>query len=96
MIRKYKVKRDAVDYYSITEYELNNGRWELLGGTGGQWPYLNHKANISDPHKPLRKDGQSYTFFACVWDYINPALIGKGWYNSQGEEIPDKPYFLAF
>jgi len=97
MIQKFTVKRHAIDFYSICIQELVDGRWEHIGGPSGQWPEydITPQAQKRNPRKELRKDGQSYTFYACVYSFAHPAHIGKGWVNSQDEEQPD-PHHILF
>lgn len=97
-IRRYTVKRITVDYYSITEEELietrKGTRWEFIAGYGNPYPSdLPEQAQPKNPRRSIRKDGQSYYFYACVYSFPHPAFMGKGWVDAQGDEIPDKPYF---
>ena len=65
-------------------------KWDWICSSGGQWaeqdiPQQAQQAWKRSPRTPLRKDGQSYTFYACVYWFPEPRLMGK-WkdYTSAG------------
>ena len=74
-LNRYTVKRHRVDFYSIYEDRYVAGKWQPSGSWASCWPEsdLPKMAQKRNPKKALRKDGQSYTFYACVWHYPNPA-----------------------
>ena len=83
------VKRVHVDYYTVNTEELINGKWELFASHGA--PFM---CDLPEPlqkrmgHKitTMRKDGESYKVLYCETHFPNPKYIGRGWYNSQGED----------
>lgn len=91
MLKKLVLTKVAEDYYSLSEYEYNGRQWELVGGYGEPRFYdLPDYIQKRHPRRAIRKVGDSYTFYACQCTFPHPAYMGKGWINSQGEELPDR------
>lgn len=61
-------------------------RWQCVESISIDYPW-EVPAHIQK-RDPLKKG--TYQFYTVKSDgFIYPALIGKGWFNSQGEEKPD-------
>lgn len=83
MINRYTVKRIAVDYYTIDQHELmvtpKGIKWDFVSSIGDNWPeyHLPEQAQARNPRQLLKKDGEKYTFYACVYYFPEPRLMGK-------------------
>jgi hypothetical protein len=71
---KSRVKRVNGDF-TYQEYTA----WEFVCSAGGQWPEYDipEQAQRKNPRTPLHKNGDSYTFYACVEYFPEPRLMGK-------------------
>lgn len=82
-IRKYIETRIDVDYYTIAEYELTENRnsytWEFVSSIGDRFPskHLCDQARRKAPFTSMRNNGDTRTFYACVYYFPQPRLAGK-------------------
>lgn len=70
-----RVKRDVNGDFVYTEFL----KWDFICSSGGQWPDYDipEEAQKHNPRTALRKNDDSYTFYACVYHFPEPRLIGK-------------------
>jgi hypothetical protein len=72
---KLRVKRDHNGEFYYKDYMA----WEFVCSYGGQWTEdcIPEEAKNRNPRTLLRKNEQSYTFYACVYHFPHPRLMGK-------------------
>ena len=97
-IHKMVIKRVAPDYYTFTDYELIETRKGAKWESGRSWAEpraidlppecFSHN---NKPFTSISKDGESRVIYFITCEFPNPAFIGRGWINPQGDEIPDRP-----
>lgn len=75
LITSIKAYRDTDGDFKYRVYT----KWDFICSSGGQWPEYDipQQAQKRNPRIALRKNGDSYTFYACVYHFPEPRLIGK-------------------
>lgn len=93
-ILRVTVRRIAVNFYDESVDELietrKGTRWERVYSTTCDYPDHSPAIMKRHPRKSCRKDGQSYSFYAIEARFPDPRLMGKGFIDCQGDELPDR------
>lgn len=59
--------------------EKSKAQWDFICSYGGQWPEdgIPDEAKDNNPRITLRKNDDYYVFYACVYHFPDPRLMGK-------------------
>ena len=90
MIKKHVVTGNNGDYVSMSTYELNKGKWELIGGSGSPFDvdvintfnsevYNRKMWNLYRDAQRNTKKNKPVVFYSMINPFPEPRFIGKGW-----------------
>jgi len=101
-VQKIKRNGYTEDFFTLETRELINGKWQkesFSSATGRfaqdvviMYSHEYDKQNAKNwlayqQERKITPKGKPVVFYSFFNPFVNPKYIGRGWYNSQGENI---------